>query len=179
MPQEKSEQEEEAKEGEEEDTGIWNRLFGGWSKKQVEPSSNPKEENETLEATKTGGGKSRENPFDNVQFSRSGKILTKDNISTMREEQILEMFDGLKIDSEEFAKDPHSILYDPDVLVSIDDAIYTSKDAVAIIISYVCFDQKYEGTNLKTFAVNYEAGEEQKEEKPIVPQLELERFETC
>lgn len=57
----------------------------------------------------------------------------------MRDEQIMEMFNSFKIEADEFAKDPQAILGDPDVLVGIDDKIYSSKDAVAIIISYVCF----------------------------------------
>ena len=76
-----------------------------------------------------------------MEFSRSGKILTKENIEAgeMRDEQIMEMFNSYKIDYEEFSKDPQAVLNDEDVLVSIDDKIYSSKDAVAIIITHVCF----------------------------------------
>ena len=95
------------KDGEEQEkgTGFWNWLTGRGNKKQVEPSSNPKEDGVTQDATKT---RTRGTDFDNIVFSRSGQQLTKEIIEElyMRDEQIMEAFNSLKIEYEEFQKDP-------------------------------------------------------------------------
>jgi len=43
----------------------------------------------------------------------------------------------------------------PDVLVSIDEKIYSSKDAMAIIVSWICFKQSHEAVDLRSFAVDF------------------------
>ena len=69
----------------------------------------------------------------------------------------------------------------PDVLVSIDEKIYSSKDAMAIIVSWICFKQSHEAVDLRTFAVDFGAESPAAIEDVLgpLPLPAREKLDTC
>jgi len=69
----------------------------------------------------------------------------------------------------------------PDVLVSIDEKIYSSKDAMAIIVSWICFKQSHEAVDLRTFAVDFgvESPAAMEDVLSPLPLPTMEKFHTC
>jgi len=69
------------------------------------------------------------------------------------------MFRNLVVSFEEYQEDPSKVLQDANLVVSINDNIYTYADAMSIIMSLVvfrqCLDEGRKPNSLNSYAVDY------------------------
>ena len=73
-------------------------------------------------------------------MSLCGDILRKDKSSTSKE--ILQIFHSKQVKYKDFIKDPLTILANQDLVVKIDESIYTWDLGLAIITSKLAFGKK-------------------------------------
>jgi len=84
------------------------------------------------------------------------------------------MFRNLVVSFEEYQQDPSKVLQDANLVVSINDNIYTYTDAMSIIMSMVvfrqCLDEGRKPNSLNSYAVDYEKDKEQNKLAEIISQ---------
>jgi len=84
------------------------------------------------------------------------------------------MFRNLVVSFEEYQQDPSKVLQDANLVVSINDNIYTYTDAMSIIMSMVvfrqCLDEARKPNSLNSYAVDYEKDKEQNKLAEIISQ---------